>query len=71
VDANAYYSQVRKALTPLEFQNFASNIKSLNAGHQTVEETLSVAKSILGEDKPFLFSQLQALVRQAQQQGPR
>jgi len=44
---------------------FAKNIKLLNTGQQSVEQTLANVREIFGTSRPFLFQQLQRLVKQA------
>ena len=51
-------------LDPDQFREFWANIKKLNAGQQSVDETLEKVREIFGEHRPFLFAQLQKLIRQ-------
>mmetsp|Transcript_30205 Transcript_30205/g.70500 ORF Transcript_30205/g.70500 Transcript_30205/m.70500 type:complete len:293 (-) Transcript_30205:7-885(-) len=69
LDAATYYQQVKRVLEPEQFREFSANIKKLNAGHQSVEETLQKVRDIFGEHRPFLFAQLQKLIRQAEDEA--
>jgi len=40
LDAATYYQQVKRVLEPEQFREFSANIKRLNAGQQSVDETL-------------------------------
>ncbi|MGB1605186.1 MAG: hypothetical protein ACPIOQ_71300 [Promethearchaeia archaeon] len=64
MDAATYYQQVKRVLEPDQFREFSANIKRLNAGQQSVDETLEKVRQIFGEHRPFLFAQLQKLIRQ-------
>merc|ERR1712196_437084 len=64
VDAISFYKQVKQVLEPNDFQEFASNIKALNAGQQSVEETVRKVLAIIGEERPFLRAKFQRLVYQ-------
>ncbi|EKX53296.1 hypothetical protein GUITHDRAFT_101000 [Guillardia theta CCMP2712] len=64
MDAATYYQQVKRVLEPEQFREFSANIKRLNAGQQSVDETLERVREIFGEHRPFLFAQLQKLIRQ-------
>jgi hypothetical protein len=66
VDAATFYRQVKQVLEVDEFKQFAANIKLLNSGEQSVETTLFNVKQIFGAQRPFLFSQLQRLITQAE-----
>jgi hypothetical protein len=55
---------VKEQLDAGEFREFARNIKNLNGGAQTVEQTLANVRLVFGPNRPFLFSQLQRLIRQ-------
>eukprot|EP00002_Diphylleia_rotans_P019972 TRINITY_DN3871_c0_g1_i1.p1 TRINITY_DN3871_c0_g1~~TRINITY_DN3871_c0_g1_i1.p1 ORF type:complete len:256 (-),score=65.46 TRINITY_DN3871_c0_g1_i1:189-956(-) len=65
VDPDAYYQQVRRVLDAQQFLEFTANIKRFNSGAQSMETTLERAKAILGEERPFLFSQFNSLMKQA------
>jgi len=69
LDAATYYQQVKRVLEPEQFREFSANIKKLNAGHQSVDETLEKVREIFGEHRPFLFAQLQKLIRQAEDEA--
>mmetsp|Transcript_37645 Transcript_37645/g.73562 ORF Transcript_37645/g.73562 Transcript_37645/m.73562 type:complete len:293 (+) Transcript_37645:21-899(+) len=69
LDAATYYQQVKRVLEPEQFREFSANIKKLNAGHQSVDETLQKVRDIFGEHRPFLFAQLQKLIRQAEDEA--
>jgi hypothetical protein len=69
LDAATYYQQVKRVLEPDQFREFSANIKKLNAGHQSVDETLQKVREIFGEHRPFLFAQLQKLIRQAEDEA--
>lgn len=69
LDAATYYQQVKRVLEPEQFREFSANIKKLNAGHQSVDETLQKVREIFGEHRPFLFAQLQKLIRQAEEEA--
>ena len=58
------HPQVKRVLEPDQFREFSANIKKLNAGQQSVDETLEKVREIFGEHRPFLFAQLQKLIRQ-------
>ena len=58
MDAATYYQQVKRVLEPDQFREFSANIKRLNAGQQSVDETLEKVRQIFGEHRPFLFAQL-------------
>eukprot|EP00658_Telonema_sp_P-2_P079744 TRINITY_DN778_c0_g1_i3.p1 TRINITY_DN778_c0_g1~~TRINITY_DN778_c0_g1_i3.p1 ORF type:complete len:251 (+),score=91.72 TRINITY_DN778_c0_g1_i3:172-924(+) len=64
VDAISFYKQVKQVLEPNDFQEFAANIKALNAGQQSVEETVRKVLAIIGEERPFLRAKFQRLVYQ-------
>jgi cell division protein FtsB len=64
VDAISFYKQVKQVLEPNDFQDFAANIKALNAGQQSVEETVRKVLAIIGEERPFLRAKFQRLVYQ-------
>jgi len=64
VDAISFYKQVKQVLDPDLFQEFAANIKSLNTGQQSVEETVRKVLDIIGEERPFLRAKFQRLVYQ-------
>eukprot|EP00656_Telonema_subtile_P036928 TRINITY_DN409_c0_g1_i3.p1 TRINITY_DN409_c0_g1~~TRINITY_DN409_c0_g1_i3.p1 ORF type:complete len:146 (+),score=41.24 TRINITY_DN409_c0_g1_i3:529-966(+) len=64
VDAISFYKQVKQVLEPSDFQEFAANIKALNAGQQSVEETVRKVLAIIGEERPFLRAKFQRLVYQ-------
>jgi len=55
---------VFQVLEPNDFQEFAANIKALNAGQQSVEETVRKVLAIIGEERPFLRAKFQRLVYQ-------
>lgn len=69
MDAATYYQQVKRVLEPDQFREFSANIKKLNAGQQSVDETLEKVREIFGEHRPFLFAQLQKLIRQAEEEA--
>ncbi|KAJ1475255.1 hypothetical protein T484DRAFT_3189994 [Baffinella frigidus] len=71
LDAATYYQQVKRVLEPEQFREFSANIKKLNSGHQSVDETLDRVREIFGEHRPFLFAQLQKLIRQAEDEARR
>jgi len=71
LDAATYYQQVKRVLEPDQFREFSANIKKLNAGQQSVDETLEKVREIFGEHRPFLFAQLQKLIRQAEEEARR
>merc|ERR1711924_381249 len=64
VDAISFYKQVKQVLDPDVFQEFAANIKALNTGQQSVEETVRKVLDIIGEERPFLRAKFQRLVYQ-------
>merc|ERR1711970_793753 len=64
VDAISFYKQVKQVLEPNDFQEFAANIKALNAGQQSMEETVRKVLAIIGEERPFLRAKFQRLVYQ-------
>jgi hypothetical protein len=64
VDAISFYKQVKQVLDPDLFQEFAANIKALNTGQQSVEETVRKVLDIIGEERPFLRAKFQRLVYQ-------
>ena len=64
MDAISFYKQVKQVLDPDLFQEFAANIKSLNTGQQSVEETVLKVLDIIGEERPFLRAKFQRLVYQ-------
>jgi len=69
VDPAAYYPQVQMVLEPDQFRELTSNIKRLNAGQQSVDETLENVREIFGEHHPLLFAQFQKLIQQETQHG--
>jgi ABC-type transporter Mla subunit MlaD len=71
LDAATYYQQVKRVLEPEQFREFSANIKKLNSGQQSVDETLDRVREIFGEHRPFLFAQLQKLIRQAEEEARR
>ena len=63
VDAAEFYRKVKAAVSPDEFRSFAANIRALNSGEQSIEDTLDNIRSVLRDQT--LFAQLHTLVRQA------
>ena len=64
LDNTKAWAQVKRVLEPDQFREFSANIKKLNAGQQSVDKTLEKVREIFGEHRPFLFAQLQKLIRQ-------
>ena len=64
MDNTKAWAQVKRVLEPDQFREFSANIKKLNAGQQSVDKTLEKVREIFGEHRPFLFAQLQKLIRQ-------
>ena len=56
-------------LEPDQFRELTSNIKRLNAGQQSVDETLENVREIFGEHYLLLFAQFQKLIQQETQHG--
>ncbi|KNC53160.1 SWF/SNF family helicase [Thecamonas trahens ATCC 50062] len=63
IDAAAFYRKVKAAVSPEEFKTFAANIRRLNKGEQSIEDTLDSMRGVLRD--PELFAQLHTLIRQA------
>lgn len=62
-EAKSLYFQVKQTLSAQQFKQFANNIRQLNSGQQSVEETLQNIKEIFGSERQHLFIELQKLVK--------
>lgn len=59
------YKQIKETLDPERFNKFATNIRELNNGTQSVERTLQNIKVILGDERKYLYNQLSKLIKRA------
>ncbi|XP_042967106.1 uncharacterized protein At4g15545-like isoform X1 [Carya illinoinensis] len=62
VDGKEFFRQVRTRLSYEQFGAFLANVKELNAGKQTKEETLLKADKIFGPDNKDLYTIFEGLV---------
>ncbi|KAG2721615.1 hypothetical protein I3760_02G089500 [Carya illinoinensis] len=62
VDGKEFFRQVRTRLSYEQFGAFLANVKELNAGKQTKEETLLKADEIFGPDNKDLYTIFEGLV---------
>lgn len=62
VDGKDFFKQARSRLEYEQFAEFLTNIKELNAGKQTREETLERAHDIFGTGNNDLYESFQALL---------
>jgi len=77
IDPEAYCQQVQMALEPDQFRELKQELsllilddmQRLNAGQQSVNETLENVREIFGEHYLLLFAQFQKLVQQETQHG--
>mmetsp|Transcript_9822 Transcript_9822/g.36637 ORF Transcript_9822/g.36637 Transcript_9822/m.36637 type:complete len:266 (-) Transcript_9822:45-842(-) len=69
VEAKTLYSQVKQALNAHQFKQFAANIRQLNSGQQSVDETLQNIQEIFGSERQHLYLELERLVKSSAQEG--
>lgn len=62
IDGKEFFQQVRTRLSPDQFSSFLSNIKELNSGKQSREETLQRAVGIFGPNSEDLCAIFQRLI---------
>lgn len=62
IDGKDFFKQARSRLEYEAFAQFLQNIKELNAGKQTREETLERAHEIFGTSNADLYDSFQALL---------
>eukprot|EP00928_Gymnodinium_smaydae_P018776 TRINITY_DN1715_c0_g1_i1.p1 TRINITY_DN1715_c0_g1~~TRINITY_DN1715_c0_g1_i1.p1 ORF type:complete len:282 (-),score=80.48 TRINITY_DN1715_c0_g1_i1:69-914(-) len=62
VDGKQFFRQARNSLTYEAFNEFLANIKRLNTGQQTREETLDAAKRIFGREHEQLYREFEELL---------
>lgn len=64
VDGKEFFRLARAQLSYEQFSQFLHNIKELNAGRQTRDETLRRARDIFGPTHPDLFGAFESLLSQ-------
>uniref|UniRef100_A0A7S3CZB7 At4g15545-like C-terminal domain-containing protein n=1 Tax=Palpitomonas bilix TaxID=652834 RepID=A0A7S3CZB7_9EUKA len=65
LDPASYYRQVKQVLDEKQYGEFSSNLRLLNAGRQSLRDSMLHVKAIFGENRPFLYSQFLKLLRQS------
>ena len=65
MDASELYAQVKETLEPVQFRDFAANIRALGA--QPISTTLENIKRILGSERVYLYKQLEHLIKKAEE----
>jgi len=62
IDGKEFFRQARARLSYEQFSQFLQNIKELNAGRQTREETLTKARDVFGADNSDLYVSFEGLL---------
>lgn len=63
LDTAVLYKKIQSALTPGQFDDFASVIGSFNAGEISPNETIHEIKSLIADN--YLFDQMKSLIYEA------
>jgi len=63
IDERDIFVEAKKRLPPVSFNKFIQEIRGLNRGDQTVEETIEKTRAIFGEKLSRLHSQVSELLK--------